>query len=78
MGYNLDRPILSFCVRGEKRASGFPPLVLLRGIEDFGQNWNGKTPRADRRSVSAWGGLQWKVCPISAEAWGKPKHYLIT
>ncbi len=46
-----------FVVRERKVQAVFLPLVLLRGREDVVQNWNGKTSRADRRSVSAWGGL---------------------
>ncbi|MCM4167809.1 hypothetical protein DHD08_08970 [Arenibacter sp. H213] len=43
--------------------------MFLRGSEVVGENWNGKTSRVDRRSESAWGGLQWKVCSTSARAW---------
>ena len=35
------------------------------------QNWNGKTSHADRRSVSAWGGLEWKGCTTSTGVWEK-------
>ncbi len=46
-----------FVGRERKGQAAFSLLVLLRGIEGVEQNWNGKTQRADRRSVSAWGGL---------------------
>lgn len=57
-----------FVVREKKGQAAFPPLVLLRGSEVVGQNWNGKTPHADLRSVSAWGGLKWKGCSTAAGA----------
>ncbi|MGB7393709.1 MAG: hypothetical protein WA913_04890 [Pricia sp.] len=60
-----------FVGRGRKVQAAFPPLVLLHGREGVVQNWNGKTSHADQRSVSAEGGLQWKGCMTSAEAWGK-------
>ena len=67
---NIEK--FNFFVGREKKGQvAFPPLVLLRGSEGVVQNWNGKTSRADRRSVSAWGGLEWKVCTTSAGAWEK-------
>ena len=50
--------IFNFFVGRERKGQAvFSPLVLLRGTEGVVQNWNGKTSRADRRSVSAEGGL---------------------
>ncbi|MFK5971707.1 MAG: hypothetical protein QM485_00320 [Flavobacteriaceae bacterium] len=57
--------------REEKEQGVFSPLVLLCGSEEVGQNWNGKTSQADRRSLSEWGGLEWKSCSTSAGAWRK-------
>ena len=42
----------SFVGRERKGQAAFSPLVLLRGAEEVVQNWNGKTSRGDRRSVS--------------------------
>ena len=58
-----------FVGRERKGQAAFPPLVLLRGTEVFVQNWNGKTSRADQRSVSERGGLEWKGCATSAGVW---------
>ncbi|PIB22803.1 hypothetical protein BFP75_00750 [Maribacter sp. 4G9] len=58
-----------FVGRVKKGQAAFSPLVLLRGPEVVGQNWNGKTYRADQRSVSVRGGLEWKGCETSAGAW---------
>ena len=58
-----------FVGREKKGQAAFPPLDLLRGCEGVVQNWNGKTSRGDRRSVSARGGLEWKGCATSAGAW---------
>ena len=56
-----------FIVGREKKAqAAFLPFVLLRVPEEVEENWNGKTSRADRRSESAWGGLEWKVLSTSA------------
>lgn len=60
-----------FVGREKKGQAAFPPLALLRGSEGVAQNWNGKTSRADRRSVSARGGLKWKGCTTTAGAWEK-------
>ncbi|MFK5972121.1 MAG: hypothetical protein QM485_02465 [Flavobacteriaceae bacterium] len=47
--------MLGFFVGRERKVQGaFSPLVLLRGTQGVGENWNGKTSQADRRSVSAW------------------------
>lgn len=43
--------------RENKGQATFLALVLLRGTEGVEQNWNGKTSRVDRPSVSARGGL---------------------
>ena len=59
-----------FVGRERKRQAAFLPLRFLRGREGVVQNWNGKTSRGDRRSVSARGGLEWKGCASSAAAWG--------
>jgi len=59
-----------FVGRGRKGQAAFPPLILLCGREGVGQNCNGKTSQADGRSVSEWGGLEWKGCAFSAAAWG--------
>jgi|AntAceMinimDraft_11_1070367.scaffolds.fasta_scaffold12722_3 hypothetical protein len=67
--------ISKFFVGREKKGQAvFLPLVLLRGREDVAQNWNGKTSQADRRSVSGWGGLEWKGCATSAGALGVQKY----
>jgi len=58
-----------FVGRGRKGQAVFPPLVLLRGSEGVVQNCNGKSSRADRRSESERGGLEWQVCAIPAGAW---------
>lgn len=50
--------ISSFLWAGRKKFKRFfLPLGLLRGTEEVVQNWNGKTSRADWRSVSVCGGL---------------------
>lgn len=56
--------------RGRKGQAAFLPLVLSCGSEDVGENWNGKTLLAYRRSVYARGGLERKVFLTSAGAWG--------
>ena len=48
---------LFFVGWAKKGQATFWALVLLRGTEGVEENWNGKTSRVDRRSVSAWGGL---------------------
>ena len=64
--------IFKFFVGRERKGQAvFLPLVLLRGSEGVVQNWNGKTSHADRRSVSAWGGLEWKGCTTSTGVWEK-------
>ena len=68
MGRNTE--VFKFFVGREKKGkAAFPPLLLSRSSEGVVQNWNGKTSRADRRSVSGWGGLEWKVCTNSVGAW---------
>jgi len=64
-----------FVGRERKVQAVFLPLVLSRGREGVVQNWNGKTSRADRRGVSACGGLKWKGCAISAGAWVYIMYY---
>ena len=50
--------ISKFFVGREKKGQAvFLSLGLLRGTEGVVQNWNGKTYRADRRSLSAPLGL---------------------
>jgi hypothetical protein len=49
--------ILFFLWVGVRKVKGFSPLVLSSGREGVGQNWNRKDSLADRRSVSAKGGL---------------------
>ncbi|MCM4166584.1 hypothetical protein DHD08_02700 [Arenibacter sp. H213] len=43
--------------------------MLLRGPEEVEENRSGKTSRVDRRSMSAWEGLERKVCLTSAGIW---------
>jgi len=50
-----------FVGRERKGQAAFSPLVLLGGSEGVGQDRNGKPSHADRRSVSARGGSEWKV-----------------
>ncbi|MFD0796279.1 hypothetical protein ACFQZJ_02315 [Maribacter chungangensis] len=57
-----------FVGREKKGQAAFPPLGLLRGREGVVQNRNGKTSRADQRSVSERGGLEWSFCTTSAAA----------
>lgn len=59
----------NFVDRGRKDQAAFSPFVLSSGTEEVGQNWNGKTPQTDQRSVSDWGELEWKGCGTSAGAW---------
>jgi hypothetical protein len=56
-----------FVGRERKGQAVFSPLVLLRGSEGVWQDWNGKPVLADRRSVSARGGSEWKVARLPQE-----------
>jgi hypothetical protein len=47
-----------FVGRGRKGQAAFSPLVLLRGREGVGQNWNGKTTESGRPKVACSGGLE--------------------
>ena len=58
-----------FVGREKKGKAAFPPLLLSCGSEGVVQNWNGKTSQVDRRSVSGWGGLKWKVCATFVGDW---------
>ena len=53
-----------FVGRGRKGQAVFSPLVLLRGSEAVGQNWNGKTSHSDRRSVSECEGWSGRVARL--------------
>ncbi len=64
---NMEMFLYLWVGRGKGQAV-FSPLVLLRGSQGVGENWSGKTSRADQSNGSAQGGSEWKGCQTSAGA----------
>ncbi|WP_209403536.1 hypothetical protein [Pseudozobellia sp. WGM2] len=57
-----------FVGRGRKGQAALSPLVLSRGSEGVGKPERKDFP-AGGRSVSVWGGLEWKGFSTSVGAW---------
>ena len=78
LGYKKERKIEMFQLLwvGRKRSSGFFAACTFARLRGGRENRSGKSVQADRRSVSAWRGLERKGFPTSAGAWEQLKSIL--
>ena len=69
-----NRNVSIFVGREKKVKRPFAACTFAR-LRGCRENRSGKSIQADRRSVSAWRGLEWKGFTTSAGAWGNMETY---